>query len=176
MSELTVTLFVMSISDSGVGAVTVIRIGGASPTDRLGRVQVTTPAASPQVQPSPAALSNVTSAGNVSTTSTASAVLGPALLTASVYVRSAPPSTGSGSSVLTTDRSAWRMTSVSSVAVLLSGFGSSSLPDTSAELVRIVPWAVAGSTVTTTSMVAVASTARLPRSQVIVPAASLQLP
>src|SRR5262245_15858792 len=66
------------------GASTTIVMTGAAPTARLGRVHVTTPAASPHAQPVPPALWKTTPAGSVSATETAEAGAGPALATTSV--------------------------------------------------------------------------------------------
>ena len=67
-------------------AVTTIVIGGAAPGGRLPpvRLQVTVPDALLQFQFVPVALTKVVPAGSVSTTLTADASSGPALLTASV--------------------------------------------------------------------------------------------
>src|SRR5574341_793381 len=68
---------------SGVvpGAVTVRMIGGAAPTARLLRVQITSPPEALQLQPEPDAPRYVTPAGSVSVTATLFARLGPALVT-----------------------------------------------------------------------------------------------
>ena len=74
------------IMPPSLGAVTRIVMGGAVPGGRLlVRVQVTLALVPLQVQPAPLALWKVTPAGSVSRTVIgAAAVLGPALLTASV--------------------------------------------------------------------------------------------
>jgi hypothetical protein len=79
--ELTVAVFV--IVPAVPGAVTVIVIGGAAPAGRLPpvRLQVTVPETLLQFQLLPVALTNVALGGSVSTTFTADASSGPALLT-----------------------------------------------------------------------------------------------
>ena len=81
-----------------------------------------------------------------------------------------PKSTGSALSLLVTSRSAAGSTVVSSVASLFPLSGSSSLAVTLASLL-IVPVAVV---VITISMVALAPSAKLPRSQVTTPLAWVQ--
>src|SRR5580765_3151845 len=66
------------------GAVIVRVIGAAGPTASVGIVQVTTPAANPQVQPAPVALTKPEPAGSVSLTLTVVAVEGPLFVTAMV--------------------------------------------------------------------------------------------
>src|SRR3954447_14646003 len=104
--EDTVAEFVI---DPGVlGAVTTTVMFGAAPGARLPpvRLQVTVPDALLQVQFVPVALTKVVPAGSVSTTLTADASSGPALLTPIVYVRVPFTVTGSGESVLVIERSA----------------------------------------------------------------------
>src|SRR5205807_2369298 len=79
-------------------------------------------------------------------------------------VRVWPTCTGSGVSVLAITRSAAGLTVVLAVAVLLSGFGSASVPLTLAVLVS-VPAAVGWTTIVT---VALAPLARFPRLHVTV--------
>src|SRR5687768_2505608 len=79
--EETVAVFV--IDPAVAGAVTTIVMSGAGPTGRLPpvRLHVTVPEAFAQFQFVPVALTNVTPAGSVSTTFTAEAGSGPALVT-----------------------------------------------------------------------------------------------
>lgn len=106
MGDDTVALLVIDPGDAG--AVTTIVIVGAGPGGRLPPVllQVTVPDTLLHVQFVPVALTNVVPAGSVSTTLTADASLGPALLTLIVYVSVPPVATGSGESVFVIDRSA----------------------------------------------------------------------
>jgi hypothetical protein len=60
-----------------VGAMIVSVIGGAAPTASEGLVHVTVPAANPQVQPVPVALTKLEPAGSTSVTVTENAVSGP---------------------------------------------------------------------------------------------------
>jgi len=80
--ELTVAVFVMVPGTEG--AVAAMVIGFAAPTASVGIVQVTVPAAWPQVQPVPLAETNVTPAGRGSVTVTLDADPGPLFVTASV--------------------------------------------------------------------------------------------
>src|SRR5439155_1035324 len=84
VAELTVAVLV--IVPPSLGAVTTIVMGSAAPGGRLlARLQVTLALVPLHVQPVPEALWKVTPAGSVSVTVIgAAAVLGPALLTASV--------------------------------------------------------------------------------------------
>ena len=109
-----------------------------------------------------------TPAGNVSVKVTPVAVLGPALLTLTVYVRLPPATTGSGLSALVIDRSAEAVTVVLAVALLFALLGSASLAVTLALLV-IVPPDVGAVTVIVT--VADPALAIVPRLHVTVPAA-----
>src|SRR5439155_789530 len=135
------TVAVLVIVPPSLGAVTTIVMGGAAPGGRLlARLQVTLALVPLHVQPMPLALWKVTPAGSVSMTVIgAAAVLGPALLTASVYVNVPPAITGSGASVLMIDRSAEAVTVVDAVAVLLAGLGSEVAALTAAVLVMVPP-------------------------------------
>src|SRR5262245_11140231 len=81
---------------------------GAVPGGRLPpvRLHVTVPDELLQFQLVPVALTKVTPAGSVSTTLTADASSGPALLTPIVYVNVPTVATGSGESVFVIERSA----------------------------------------------------------------------
>src|SRR2546428_239922 len=109
---------------------------------RLARVHCTllVTASYAQTKPPPVALTKVTPLGSASSTVTPVAVLGPLLLTVSVYVSVAPASTGSGLSAFVMVRSTVGLTVVVTVAlVLLPGFWSGSLARTVAELVIVPP-------------------------------------
>src|SRR5947207_1793231 len=80
----TFAVFESVVGDDAAGAVIVIEIAGAAPTASVGGVQVTVPAAKPQVQPVPDALVKPTPAGNVSLTETLDATPGPLFVTESV--------------------------------------------------------------------------------------------
>jgi hypothetical protein len=114
----------------------------------------------------------VTPAGNGSLTLTPVALFGPKLVTVIVYVRFWPTNTGSGESVLLSDRSADKpLTVVVVVALLLPDTGSATLLVTLAVLLNVPP-AVGVTTIVT---VALAALARVPRLHVTV-AVPLQLP
>jgi len=100
-----------------------------------------------QVQPVPVAETYVTPAGSESVTMRAAASDGPAFATTSVYVSSCPMLTVAGDAAFVSERSAL-VTSVSTFAVLLSGFGSSTLLVTVALFVTI-PLAVGLTTIVT---------------------------
>jgi hypothetical protein len=93
------------------------------------------------------ALTNETSAGNVSVIVTFVAVDGPLFVTFRLYVRVPPGATGSGASVFVTPTSARGPTPVIDVALLFDGSGSVSTDDTVTVLL-ICP-RCAGSTFTT---------------------------
>src|SRR5258705_13812627 len=99
-------------------------MAGAAPGASAGLVHVTVPVVSPQVQPAPEAPEKTAEPGRLSETLTDVAVLGPALATASVYVTSAPAPTGSGASLIASERSATGVTVVCAVDVLSEGSGS----------------------------------------------------
>src|SRR2546421_4549809 len=105
----------------------------------------------------------LTPAGKGSVTTVFSAAFGPELSTVSVYVSWVPAKTGSGLSVLVIDTSAWLMTVVLAVPVLLAVLGSPALLVPVAAFVRIVPSAVVELTVTTRVSVALAPLVRTPR-------------
>src|SRR5439155_298303 len=132
---------VLAMVPPSLGAVTRIVMGGAAPGGRvLARVQATPVLVPLQVQPAPLAPWKVTPGGSESVTLIgAAAVLGPALLTVSVQVRSAPAVTGSGASVLVIERSAEAMTVVDAVAVLLDASGSEVEELTEAVLLMVPP-------------------------------------
>ena len=122
------------------------RVKGALAAEaRVAMVQDTVPVAPTagveQLQP-PGLVSetNVVPAGRVSVRPTLWASLGPALAAVIVEVRSAPAATGSGLSVLVTERFADVVTVFVSLAVLLPGVGSGTGLDTTAVFV----WLPAG--------------------------------
>jgi hypothetical protein len=110
---------------------------------------------------------NTTPAGNVSVKLTPVALLGPALLTLTVYVRVLAATTGSGLSALVTDRSAEAVTVVLALALLFALLGSASVAVTLALLV-ITPPDVGAVTIIVT--VALDPLAIEPKLQVTVPA------
>jgi hypothetical protein len=114
-----------------------------------------------------------TPAGNVSVKLTPVAVLGPALLTLTVYVRLPPDTTGSGLSALVIDRSTEAVTVVLAVVLLLPAFGSFSVAVTVALLVITPPDVGAVTTIVTVALPALAI---VPRLHVTVPALWLQVP
>jgi hypothetical protein len=78
------TLTVASIEPPSVVGTTWMASSGALPGTRLGRVQVTTPAASAQLQSVPVPLTKVEPAGTGKVTTTLDAALGPVLATLTV--------------------------------------------------------------------------------------------
>ena len=133
---------------------------------------MTVPADSEHVPCDGVAESNVTPAGSVSVRLAAVTASGPEFSTMSVYVSCCPSSSGSGESVLVSDRSAAWSTVVSALALLSKGSGSTTRERTLAWFV-IEP-ALCGLTSIVT--VALASSARLPSAQSTMPASSEHVP
>src|SRR6266550_1031280 len=124
-----------------------------------------------QVQPAGASKeAKVVRAGGTSSRTTCAAVSGPALSTLIVYVMFAPARTGSGESLMATERSgsAALVTVVVSVAVLFVGFESVVLEAISAMLVIVVSFAAAF-TLTTSLKLAPVPPASVAMVQVTVP-------
>src|SRR5262249_54371632 len=124
-----------SVTDEeAVAVLTSVPAAGASPVTVMtevpggkgaSRVQVTIPASgAPQFHPVPRARAAVRPAGSVSVTLADIAMLGPWLVTVSVYVRNPPGSTGSGASVIVSSMSAFAETEVWTVTLLLERSGS----------------------------------------------------
>lgn len=142
------TVAVLDIGPGVDGAVAFIAIDGAAPGARLeGSVQLTKPVLCTQFQPAALKLVNVTPAGSVSDTDTLVAVLGPLLVTASVYVIAPLVVTVSGP-VFMIDRSDDDVTFVPAVLLLLEAIGSPTLEDTVAELLIVPPSDLAKTVIT----------------------------
>src|SRR5258706_14943867 len=90
----TVAVFETSADFVTGGAVITSVIGAAGPTASVGVVQVTTPAANPQLHPAPVALTKPEPAGSGSVTETDDAAVGPLFVTARVYVTGPPAKAG----------------------------------------------------------------------------------
>src|SRR5258706_462991 len=90
----TVAVFETSADFVTGGAVITSVIGAAGPTASVGVVQVTTPAANPQLHPAPVALTKPEPAGSGSVTETDDAAVGPLFVTARVYVTGDPANAG----------------------------------------------------------------------------------
>src|SRR5258706_3820653 len=86
----TVAVFGTIVGWLTTGAVMAREIGAAGPTASDGIVQVTTPAAKPQLHPAPVALTKPAPAGSASVTETDDADVGPLFVTDSVYVTGPP--------------------------------------------------------------------------------------
>jgi hypothetical protein len=161
VAEDTVAEFVSVPACTGAVTTSVI-VGAVAPVASDARVHVTdTFPAFAQVHPAPLADTNVTPAGRVSTTDTATASDGPLSLTTRLYV-TAPPAVTVAGPVLVIARSAEPVTVVLAVEVLLPGTGSGVADDTVAELVKVPACAGAVTvTVIAGALVAVASAARV---------------
>ena len=122
-----------------------------------------------------AAETKVSEAGSTSATTTACASEGPPFVALMVYVTFSPACTVAGLAVLVTARSAKATTSVVSVAVLLELVGSGVGDEAVAVLVN-GPGETLAPTVTVTTMVTVAPTARSPSVQETVAEEWLQVP
>src|SRR5262249_12804178 len=136
-----VLLIVEPAATSELTVTTTVTVALA-PEARAPSWAVTTPPDCAAVPWLEVAETNVVPAGTTSVSTAAGALLGPALVTVTLYVRSLPAMTGSGLSVLATDRSAWLVTVVVAVPVLLFGFGSPVLLVAVAWLTRTVPLGV----------------------------------
>jgi hypothetical protein len=165
--SLAVTVAVLVIVPPALGAVTVIVTVADPPLAIPPRLHVTVPALWLQVPWVAVADTKPTPAGNVSVKVTPVAPLGPALLTLTVYVSVLAATTGSGESVLVTERSAEAVTVVLAVVLLLPAFGSFSVAVTLALLVSVPPEV---GTVTVMVTVALDPLAIVPKLQVTVPA------
>ena len=137
-------------------------VGAVAPAASAARVHVTdTFPAFEHTHPAPAADTNVTPAGNVSTTDRFAASDGPLSLTTRLYV-TVPPAVTDAGPVLTTARSADALTTVTTVELLFPGTGSAVVLDTDAVFDRLPACAGAvTTTVTSGAVVPVASTARV---------------
>jgi hypothetical protein len=168
-----VTLAVLVSVPLEAGAVTTIVTVALDPLAIDPRLHVTVPALWLQVPWVGVADTNTTPLGRVSVKLTPVAVLGPALLTLTVYVRLPAAATGSGESALVTDRSAEAVTVVLAVALLFALLGSAWVAVTLAVLVIVPPDVGAVTTIVT---VADPTLAIDPKLHVTVPALWLQVP
>jgi len=168
-----VTLALLVIVPLEAGAVTAMVTVADPALAIVPRLHVTVPALWVQVPWVGVADTKPTPAGKVSVRVTPVAALGPALLTLTVYVRLPPATTGSGLSVLVTDRSAEAVTVVLAVALLFALLGSASLAVTLAVLVIVPPDVGAVTTIVTVALPALAI---VPRLHVTVPALWVQVP
>src|SRR5205807_1278847 len=96
VADETVAVFETSWDLVTGGAVITSVIGGADPTASVGVVQVTTPAANPQLHPAPVALTKPEPAGSGSVTETDAAAVGPLFVTARVYGTGEPANATGG--------------------------------------------------------------------------------
>ena len=127
-----------------------------------------------KVQPTPAvavAETKVVFAGTASVTVTVWPSLGPLLTKLTVYVMFEPATTGSGESVLVTERSAWVLTMEAAIAVLFPAFGSVVEPAAVAEFVTVAPLGAPALTLTTTVKTAVSPAATVALEKTTLPVA-----
>jgi len=148
-----------------------------APLERLAPLAVTFPEELVQLHPLGAEQeTNVVPRGRLSDTATSSAVAGPLLVTISVNVAFNPATTGFGVTLSVIDRSVGFDTVVVAVAVLLPLLGSGAAELTEAELVMVVPSAVAALTLATSVTVTEAPFASVPMLTVTVFPLTEQLP
>ncbi len=172
-SALTIaTLFICPRTDEST--FTRISTVASVPTGMSPKPQVTVPVRWLQVPRLVVTVMKSTPFGNVSTRLTDVALEGPVLETCSVYFRSVPATTGSGSSSFTTGNAPIWSTLVMSISRLSSLSESGCSPVTSA-VFWIVPTAPA-STVTEIVILALAPTGRTPRLHTTGPPSSHALP
>ena len=159
--DVTVAVLLITVPAAVAGATVTTRVKTELPTGRVPMVEQLIVPLEPTaglVQVQPAGVTSeakVVPAGRVSVIAAEAATVGPALDTVMLYVTVLPAPTGSGLSVIVTDRSALAVTVVVAVALLLPRFVSGVGEPTETVFVTTVPFATAAPTLTTRANVEV---------------------